>query len=120
MTGDTGSPERRDESVLRWLSERRSAITEQLTAMEEEARNVDAGSISFGKRVGEGTSMAVERLVEVARYGQLNAELDSIRHAEERLISGEYGVCEKCGRPIPAERMEAVPYAVRCVRCADS
>jgi RNA polymerase-binding transcription factor DksA len=29
-----------------------------------------------------------------------------------------YGTCERCGNPIPAERLEALPWAILCVDCA--
>jgi DnaK suppressor protein len=44
------------------------------------------------------------------------AEID---HALQRLESGKYGVCEDCGKPIPAARLEAVPFAYLCVPCKE-
>ena len=46
--------------------------------------------------------------------------LTSVARALERLEDGTYGVCEACGRAIPAERLEARPTATRCVACATS
>ncbi len=76
----------------------------------------DAGSISFGKRVGEGTSMAVDRLAAVAAQEQLLAMLQDVRTARGHVADGSYGQCEVCGEAIPAERLEARPWAVRCVQ----
>jgi DnaK suppressor protein len=45
--------------------------------------------------------------------------LSQIESALQRITEGTYGVCESCGRPIPAERLAALPYAVRCVACAE-
>ena len=42
----------------------------------------------------------------------LIAEVD---HALQRLDEGRYGICEACGRPIPDERLEAVPAARHCL-----
>ena len=42
---------------------------------------------------------------------------DAVRDALAKLASGTYGNCETCHRPIPAARLEAVPYARRCVAC---
>jgi RNA polymerase-binding transcription factor DksA len=46
-----------------------------------------------------------------------NAEhiLGEIDRALELLAEGTYGICTACGRPIPEERLEAVPYATLCV-----
>lgn len=34
-----------------------------------------------------------------------------------RLESGTYGACERCGNPIPVERLRAFPAATMCVPC---
>ena len=44
--------------------------------------------------------------------------LSEINAALERLDSGTYGNCEDCGRPIAAARLQAMPFARQCVRCA--
>lgn len=41
--------------------------------------------------------------------------LEEIRAALGRIEDGTYGVCATCGKPIATERLEAVPYAARCV-----
>jgi DnaK suppressor protein len=48
-----------------------------------------------------------------------NAEhlLASIDAALKRIQDGTYGVCERCGRPIGEERLEALPYATKCIEC---
>jgi RNA polymerase-binding protein DksA len=42
----------------------------------------------------------------------LIAEVDA---ALQRLEEGRYGICEACGRPIPDERLEAVPATRHCL-----
>ncbi|KAM9861514.1 TraR/DksA C4-type zinc finger protein [Leucobacter sp. BZR 635] len=46
------------------------------------------------------------------------AELAEIDAALERWEAGSYGVCGRCGEPIPVERLEVRPFATRCVPCA--
>jgi DnaK suppressor protein len=75
----------------------------------------DQGGISFGKRVGDGTSMAVERLSQVAVHERLQDTLAEVVKAEDKLAEGSYGSCDACGEPIPAERLEALPWATLCV-----
>ena len=76
------------------------------------------GNISFGKRVGEGTSMAVDRLTAVSAQEELLTMLGDVRRARERVVDGSYGTCEVCGRAIPAGRLEARPWAARCLQHA--
>lgn len=46
------------------------------------------------------------------------AELAQIDAALERWAAGSYGICERCGTPIPVERLEVRPFATHCVPCA--
>ena len=73
------------------------------------------GAVSFGKRVGEGTSQAVERIAQVDAAKRLDAKLRDVERALEKLDKGTYGICEVCGSTIAAERLEAIPWAVRCI-----
>ncbi len=98
------------------LRSKKAELEAQLAAWS--ARPEDQGSISFGKRVGEGTSMAVERLSQVAAYDKLQATLADVDRALAKLDEGTYGHCDACGRPIPEGRMEALPWAVLCVEDA--
>ncbi|POX41256.1 TraR/DksA C4-type zinc finger protein [Streptomyces sp. Ru72] len=43
--------------------------------------------------------------------------LEEIEEAFDRVEDGSYGTCLACGRPIPAERLEILPYTRHCVAC---
>ncbi len=49
--------------------------------------------------------------VDDALIEQLEAELAAVERAEARLAEGSYGLSIESGEPIPAERLEAVPWA---------
>jgi DnaK suppressor protein len=76
--------------------------------------------VSFGKRVGDGTTEAVSRLTEVGVVDSLNATEERIERALAKLDEGSYGICDRCGKPIPPARMEAAPESVLCVTCASA
>lgn len=46
--------------------------------------------------------------------------LREVDQALERIDKGEYGVCEECGDPISIKRLNAVPWARRCLECQES
>lgn len=97
------------------------ALHVELSARAEAIRSgatVPSGGISFGKRVGEGTSIAIERFTDVAFHGQLMQQLALVDAAIERIEHGTYGQCTSCGEPIPEERLEVLPWAATCVPCA--
>lgn len=66
----------------------------------------------------EGSSTAFERAHIGALLEQARDHLEALDQALERLERGEYGRCANCGKPIPAERLEALPAATTCVECA--
>lgn len=101
------------DEVLAAQERRLVADLETLTAAPPEGEN-----LSFGKRVGDGTALAVDRLSAVAVQEQLLDSLAQVRAARRRVAEGTYGRCEVCGEEIPAGRLEARPWAVRCVRHA--
>src|SRR4051794_35044608 len=104
------------DTVRTTLQAKRSEVDQQLGLLER--RPTDQGSISFGKRVGEGTSMAVDRLSQVAVHDKLQITLGDVERALSKLADGTYGRCDVCGGPIGDDRLEALPWAVLCVRDA--
>ncbi len=40
------------------------------------------------------------------------------RRRLDQIKNGTYGVCKDCGETIPMARLEAHPFADRCIRCA--
>ena len=95
------------------LAEREERLEAELVELTKPPGEL--GTISFGKRVGEGTSMAVDRLAAVAAQEHLLAMLDEVRRARRRIVDGTYGTCEVCREPIPEGRLEARPWATRCL-----
>jgi DnaK suppressor protein len=66
----------------------------------------------------DGATIAYERAQVTAFLEQARTHLADLDLAEERLQSGTYGVCERCGQPIGAARLEARPAARTCITCA--
>lgn len=98
------------------LSEIRAELVREMARIS----TVDPGTvgIGFGKRIGDGTNIAVDRMEQVRVHDLYRARVDDVDRALARLADGTYGRCEVCGEEIPAARLEHLPSAVRCVRCA--
>ncbi|MFF7679617.1 TraR/DksA C4-type zinc finger protein [Actinacidiphila glaucinigra] len=60
---------------------------------------------------------AADDHVMVVQKEAVQRVLAEIEAAFARLQDGSYGVCPDCAGPIPAERLEILPYARRCVAC---
>lgn len=104
-------------AVARALEERRQELEEELAALTAVPRHPMA-AVSFGKRIGDGTTEAVERLNTVGAANAIAATLADVERAIEKLAEQTYGVCDRCGESIPEERLEAIPWAALCIRCA--
>jgi DnaK suppressor protein len=68
----------------------------------------------------EGATIAFERSQVGALVAQARDHLAEIEAALQRLEAGSYGTCERCGRPIAPERLEARPVARTCITCASA
>jgi DnaK suppressor protein len=75
-------------------------------------------AVGFGKRVGDGTTEAVERINTTATARSIAAAIAEVDRALEKLDEGTYGTCDACGGRIGEERLAAVPWAALCVDCA--
>lgn len=79
----------------------------------------EAGStVGFGKRIGDGTTEAVERLATTATARSITASLADIETALSKIAEGTYGLCDSCGKSISPARLEALPATALCRECA--
>ena len=58
-----------------------------------------------------------ERAKDISLHEKNQLLLKKVDEALEKIAVGTYGICENCGQPIPAERLDAVPYAEFCLEC---
>ena len=58
-----------------------------------------------------------EREQEISLANSILERITQVERALERLDEGGYGWCERCGNPIPVERLAAFPSATLCVSC---
>ena len=46
------------------------------------------------------------------------SEIAQIRAVLDRIKTGDYGECMSCGEPIGEKRLDAIPHATQCIKCA--
>lgn len=66
----------------------------------------------------EASSMKMEYAKELSIEQNTIDLLSKVNHALDRVASGDYGICESCGKSIPVERLDVLPYSTLCVECA--
>ncbi|EQD78313.1 TraR/DksA family transcriptional regulator, partial [mine drainage metagenome] len=74
-------------------------------------------TIQYGKRAGDFTQEAHDRLNRGATAQPLRQMVQDVDRALDRLDAGGYGRCEVCDAPIPGERLAVLPWATVCVAC---
>ena len=78
---------------------------------------VGAIEISDGPQDFEDTAVDfLETQQEQSLEVNTQALLTEVQRALKRIEDGTYGTCEVCGQPIPEKRLEAIPWAARCVK----
>jgi RNA polymerase-binding transcription factor DksA len=97
----------------------RVALVGQADRLEDEANSLiedgEMGDVQFDDESGEGDTMVVERERDLALSAQARQTVSDIDAALERLGDGTYGYSLVSGRPIPRERLEAIPWATELV-----
>jgi RNA polymerase-binding transcription factor DksA len=102
------------------LDEIIARIQPDATAATEQTRDpVGLGELSnVPMHLGDrGTEEYLQDLNATLLENQRNL-LDEAAAALHRINEGTFGICENCGKPIPEERLEAIPYARYCTACA--
>ncbi len=75
------------------------------------------GGSAFGQHMGDAGSDAYEKDFALSLLSQEQDSLYEIDEALKRIDEGTYGICEKSGKRIPHERLEAIPWARLTVEC---
>jgi RNA polymerase-binding protein DksA len=108
------------ERFRKLLADERDRVASTLQHLHEST------SISFEEETEEET---FDNHLADSATATLNREIDSsleensghllvgIDEALGRIENGTFGVCSRCGAQIAEERLEAIPYATRCIDC---
>ncbi len=78
----------------------------------------DAGGLNYDSNFADSSQVTAERGEAEALAGELRDALDEVEAALARVADGSYGRCEQCGEEIAPARLEAMPAARLCMRCA--
>lgn len=104
------------------LTEERDRLRADLQSLGDEIVALGQDQATSGSGVSnhladDASSTVVEQERDLALMGPLQDRLRDTERALERLDEGTYGICERCGKPIGTERLEALPSATLCIDC---
>jgi RNA polymerase-binding protein DksA len=75
------------------------------------------GEETLDNHLGDAATVTYDREMEYTLEENSEAVLAAIDAALRRIEDGTYGTCQRCGKPIAPERLEALPYAELCIDC---
>ncbi|BCJ77806.1 hypothetical protein CS0771_73500 [Catellatospora sp. IY07-71] len=115
--GDRSAAE--TEKIRQALTARRDELQEEYdhTLVEIAELQRDRLTDSAGDDQADTGTKTFEREQEITLANNILERITQVERALERLDEGSYGWCERCGNPIPVERLAAFPSATLCVTC---
>jgi DnaK suppressor protein len=92
--------------------------------LEERARLVDEigeaivapGQMTYGSQAAAASQVFAQQR-DLALRDRADHQLELVDEALARLDAGTFGTCIRCGKPIAPDRLEALPWAARCIDC---
>jgi len=99
--------------------ERLEALIEEFEREREASRLAESPSEhNADPENADGGSLAFEMEMDLSMQQNAEELLGKVKHAQDRMEKGLYGICEVTGKPIPLARLEALPYATTVVEAA--
>jgi DnaK suppressor protein len=77
---------------------------------------VAPGQMTYGSQAAAASQVFAQQR-DLALRDRAESQLTLVDDALARLDAGSFGRCVRCGRPIAPDRLEALPWAARCIDC---
>ena len=101
------------------LEEERARLRSEIAGVAEQPAEYRPTRESYyGNHLADEATDTFEEEKALALEAHLTGLLAEVDEALRRFDEGTYGICTACGQPISPERLEALPYATRCVKCS--
>jgi DnaK suppressor protein len=99
------------------LEGERARLVHQLAELGADESGELTGDIDFGDAFADAGAATAERTETLGIVDNLKHQLDDVNAAISKLEAGTYGICDRCGNDIGADRLEFRPMSVLCVDC---
>ncbi|RLB66781.1 MAG: TraR/DksA family transcriptional regulator [Deltaproteobacteria bacterium] len=105
-------------SYKQQLLDLQNELLTSLKAGEKGARTVTLDQSSVGRLSRMGALQAQAIALESRRRQEL--KLQRVKSALQRIASGDFGICPRCGEDIDARRLNFDPTTPMCITCAQT
>jgi RNA polymerase-binding protein DksA len=102
------------------LLEERKRVMHAIDYLHEEnpgSLEDETGDVAPDNHLGDMATATFDRELDYTLEENAEAVLAAIDAALARIEAGTYGKCQNCGQDISPERLEAIPWATRCINC---
>ena len=106
------------ENMKAKLLEQKKTLLDSLADQSEDMNNL-VKTVESGDEADVAADV-IDRQLLTSIGTQDAIRLQQIENALDRINQDKYGRCIKCGKEIPEERLEVLPYALMCIQCASA
>lgn len=99
------------------LQSERTRLVHQLSELGADESGDLTGEMDFGDAFADAGAATAERTETMGIIDNLKNQLDDVNAALAKIEKGTYGICDRCGKDIGADRLEFRPMSVLCVDC---
>jgi RNA polymerase-binding protein DksA len=103
------------------LKEERADLVRQQEELEEDSfegtQSELTGEVGLDEDFADAGTATFDRERDLSIRNNIRDLIDQIDRAIRRIDENNYGSCERCGRPIDAARLKALPHASLCLDC---
>ncbi|HEU4449949.1 MAG TPA: TraR/DksA C4-type zinc finger protein [Gaiellaceae bacterium] len=96
---------------------RLSATLEHLHETNSVSLEEETEEETYDNHLADSATATLNREIDYTLEENSEQVLSAVDQALERIENGTYGTCARCGKQIAEERLEAIPYATRCIDC---
>lgn len=100
------------------LLEQKKTLLDSLADQSEDMKNL-VKPVETGDEADVAADV-IDRQLLTSLGTQDAIRLQQIENALDRINQDKYGHCIKCGKEIPTERLEVLPYTLMCIQCASA
>ena len=97
--------------------ERVSSTVENLHESNSRSFEEETEEETYDNHLADSATATLNREIDSTLEENSGHVLTGINEALERIDNGTFGTCAGCGKQIAEERLEALPYATRCIDC---
>lgn len=98
------------EHFRKLLEEERERLLKEIDGVAKDTQELEEAASEAEDR-GDVAELDAQNAIDQSLLDSLRSQLAEVNAALKRIEEGNYGICEKTGRPIPVERLEAYPAA---------